>query len=155
MSSAWSILRTAWFSLLVLLLGLMPFIHGHLGQPVQGGWHIHTLSVAAEIQTSPEFNGLSCLASHHTATAAGASGLHKAEPSTVELASRIAQSRSPEISLAACFGAFAPVLFVLSGPVLPALAVPSTGWPPTSNAVIPRLRHELPPPVLAPPSSWV
>ncbi len=33
--------RLATVALLALLLALAPFVHGHLGQPVQHGWHLH------------------------------------------------------------------------------------------------------------------
>ncbi|MHB1668045.1 MAG: hypothetical protein ACYCSR_12320 [Thiomonas sp.] len=34
-------IRLVAVTMLVLLLTLAPFVHGHLGQPVQRGWHIH------------------------------------------------------------------------------------------------------------------
>ncbi|OIQ94230.1 hypothetical protein GALL_237560 [mine drainage metagenome] len=33
--------RLVTLTMLALLLTLAPFVHGHLGQPVQHGWHIH------------------------------------------------------------------------------------------------------------------
>ncbi len=34
-------IRLVTVTMLALLLTLAPFVHGHLGQPVQQGWHIH------------------------------------------------------------------------------------------------------------------
>ena len=163
MSKALSTLRTAWFSMLVLLLGLAPFIHGHLGQPVQSGWHIHALTAAAEVQASPQFSlqsspdGLACLASHplHTAQQSGFA-LHAPEPSDVELASGIAQSRLSQIRLAS--------VLIDTEAVLPTFAFTSSrslvtiapiSWPQISDDALPRVRHGLPPPGQAPPSTLV
>lgn len=159
MSSAYSTLRTAWFALLVLLLGLAPFIHGHLGQPQQQGWHIHAQSVTAEIQADPQFNGLSCPAVHHVHAGTAVSApfaLQQPEPADVELASGIMQTRLPQIALAATFTALeTPLAAPSRSSAVPALRIPATAWPPTSNAVGPRQRHGLPPPGQAPPSLLV
>ena len=34
-------IRLVAVTMLALLLALAPFVHGHLGQPVQHGWHLH------------------------------------------------------------------------------------------------------------------
>ncbi len=39
--SVFSSFRLATVAMLALLLALAPFVHGHLGQPVQYGWHLH------------------------------------------------------------------------------------------------------------------
>jgi hypothetical protein len=39
--SIFSSFRLATVAMLALLLALAPFVHGHLGQPVQHGWHLH------------------------------------------------------------------------------------------------------------------
>ena len=157
MSKALSTVRPAWFSMLVLLLGLMPFIHGHLGQPVQGGWHIHVLSAAAEVRASPAFEGLACLdgPSRHAVQRSGLA-LHAPEPSDVELASGIAQSRLSQIRLASVFSGTEVVLpaFVLASQrALTPIALIS--WPQTSDDALPRVHHGLPPPGQAPPSTLV
>jgi hypothetical protein len=157
MSKALSTLRTAWFSMLVLLLGLAPFIHGHLGQPVQNGWHIHALSAVAEVQASPQFDGLACLASppQHTAQQSGFA-LHAPEPSDVELASGITQSRLSQIRLAS--------VLIDTEVVLPTFAFTSQrsltateliSWPQIFDDAFPRVHHGLPPPGQAPPSTLV
>ncbi len=163
MPKALSTLRTAWFSMLVLLLGLAPFIHGHLGQPVQSGWHIHALTAAAQVQASPQFSlqsspdGLACLASHpqHTAQQSGFA-LQTPEPSDVELASGIAQSRLSQIRLAS--------VLIDTEVVLPTFALASQhslavteliSWPQLSDDALPRVHHGLPPPGQAPPSTLV
>ena len=157
MSKALSTLRTAWFSMLVLLLGLMPFIHGHLGQPVQNGWHIHALSAVAQVQASPQFDGVACIASHpqHAAKQSGFA-LHAPEPSDVELASGITQSRLSQIRLAS--------VLIDTAVVLPTFAFTSQrsltatepiSWPQISDDALPRVHHGLPPPGQAPPSTLV
>ena len=162
MSSALATLRTAWFSMLVLLLGLMPFIHGHLGQPVQSGWHIHALSATAEVQASPQFDGLACLASHHQhARQQTAQTLHAPEPSDIELAPGIAQTRLSQIRLASAFtdrevGTTAVLALTLvfaqqSG----SAATTVIPWPQTPDSALPRVHHGLPPPGQAPPSTLV
>ena len=157
MSKALSTLRTAWFSMLVLLLGLAPFIHGHLGQPVQSGWHIHALTAAAEVQASPQFDGLACLASHLQRTAQQSGfALQAPEPSDVELASGITQSRLSQIRLAS--------VLIDTEVVLPTFAFASQhslaateliSWPQISDDALPRVHHGLPPPGQAPPSTLV
>ena len=163
MSKAVSTLRTAWFSMLVLLLGLAPFIHGHLGQPVQSGWHIHALTAAAEVQASPQFSlqsspdGLACLASHpqHTAQQSGFA-LQTPEPSDVELASGIAQSRLSQIRLASVLIDTEVVLPTFAFASQHSLAVTALiSWPQLSNDALPRVHHGLPPPGQAPPSTLV
>ena len=155
MSPAYSTLRTAWFALLALLLGLAPFIHGHLGQPLQHGWHIHTQSVTAEIGANSQFSGLSCPAVHHVHAGTAVSSpfaLQQPEPADVELASGIAQTRLPQIALAAVFTAFeAPLAARPGASLVPALRIPVTAWPPTSNTAGSRQRPGLPPPGQAPP----
>ena len=158
MSAALAALRTAWFSMLVLLLGLMPFIHGHLGQPVQSGWHIHALSAAAEVQASPQFDGLACIANNHQhATQQAGLALHAPEPSDIELAPGIAQSRLSQIRLAHAFVAQeilpAALAVTLAFAQQTASAAPATYWPQTPDSALPRVHHGLPPPAQAPPST--
>lgn len=161
MSSTLATLRTAWFSMLVLLLGLMPFIHGHLGQPVQSGWHIHALSATAEVQASPQFDGLACLANNHQHAAQQAGFvLHAPEPSDIELAPGIAQSRVSQIRLASAFTdqdlSAAALTFTLAFAQPAASAVPTAiDWPQTPDSALPRVHHGLPPPGQAPPSTLV
>ncbi|MGC8703207.1 MAG: hypothetical protein ACP5RV_09735 [Thiomonas sp.] len=157
MSVILSTLRAAWFSMLMLLLGLMPFIHGHLGQPVQNGWHIHALSAVQEVQASAQFDRLACLASDHkhTVQQAGLS-LHAPEPSDVELAPGIAQSRLSQIRLAHAFSALevspAALAVTLASALQAASAPPAaTQWPQTPDSALPRVHHGLPPPGQAPP----
>ncbi|OYV39045.1 MAG: hypothetical protein B7Z83_02975 [Thiomonas sp. 20-64-5] len=153
-----SILRTAWFSMLMLLLGLMPFIHGHLGQPVQNGWHIHALSAAAEVRASPQFDGLACLANNHRHAAQQTGlALHAPEPSDIELAAGIAQSRLPQIRLAHAFvaqdGIPAALAFILAfASQSSSAALTATHWPQTPDSALPRVHHGLPPPGQPPPS---
>ena len=156
MSSARSALRTAWFSMLVLLLGLMPFIHGHLGQPVQNGWHIHALSAVEEVQASAQFDGLACLASHHRHAAQQAYSLHVPEPSDVELAPGIAQSRLPQLRPAAVVAdtPILPVTRIAAAPRAEEQAA-SVYWPRALRQALPGLRHSLPPPAQAPPTRLV
>lgn len=159
MSAVFSIVRTAWFAMLMLLLGLMPFIHGHLGQPVQNGWHIHALSAVQEVQASAQFGGLACLASNHKHHVQQAAlSLHAPEPSDIELAPGIAQSRLQQIRLAHAFSALevspAALLFTLVSALHAASAAPAaTHWPHTPDSALPRIHHGLPPPGQAPPST--
>ena len=156
MSSALAALRTAWLSMLVLLLGLMPFIHGHLGQPVQSGWHIHALSALEEVQASAQFDGLACLASHHRHTMWPGSALHAPEPSDIEPATGIAQSRLSQLRPAAVAAASPTLPTPLAAAFPRAGDVPSSiSWPGASRQILPGLRHGLPPPAQAPPSRLV
>lgn len=137
--------------MLVLLLGLMPFIHGHLGQPVQSGWHIHALSAAADVQTGPQFDGLAGLASHHQhATQQGRFALQAHEPSDVELVLGM-QSRLSQIRLASLFNEVAAVETAL---VFAQRLVPAepTVIHSTPDSALPRVHHSLPPPSQAPPA---
>ncbi|MGC8508995.1 MAG: hypothetical protein ACP5NM_12130 [Thiomonas sp.] len=161
MSVILSTLRAAWFAMLMLLLGLMPFIHGHLGQPVQNGWHIHALSAVQEVHASAQFDGLACLASDHKhhAQQAGLS-LHAPEPSDIELAPGIAQSRLSQIRLAHAFSALevspAAFVFTRASALQAASSAPAaTHWPQTPDSALPRVHHGLPPPGQAPPSTLV
>ncbi|MDD4888173.1 MAG: hypothetical protein PHO64_14875 [Thiomonas sp.] len=157
MSAVVSTLRTAWFSMLVLLLGLMPFIHGHLGQPVQSGWHIHALSAAAEVRASPQFDGLACLANNHQRPAQQANlALHAPEPSDIELAPGIAQSRLSQIRLASVFTDLEVAQSSLAFTQAIVSAAPAAiHWPQTPDSALPRVHHGLPPPGQAPPSILV
>jgi len=151
MSSVAATFRAAWLSLLVLLLGLMPFIHGHLGQPVQSGWHIHALSTLAEVRASPAFEGLACVEPNHRHGVSAAVALHAPEPSDVELTAGIAQSRQTQLRSS---GVPAPVPAAAALPAwaqAPARAAPAPVWPAVRSAVA-RTRHALPPPAQAPPS---
>lgn len=157
MSAALATLRTAWFSMLVLLLGLMPFIHGHLGQPIQSGWHIHALSATGEMRASAQFDGLACLAGHHPGSAQQTGvALQTPEPSDVELTCSIAQSRLSQIRLASVCS---DVEVARSAPAFvqqPACAqATATHWPRTPDSALPRVHHGLPPPGQAPPSILV
>lgn len=157
MSALAATLRTAWLAMLVLLLGLMPFIHGHLGQPVQNGWHIHALSNVDELRSSPQFAGLACVApGHQHAAHAGAQGLRAPEPSDVELAPGIAPTRLPQIRPAQANGALdvPPALAWRVAALLPPAEPPvgpRHGQPRDAQARLPRLHHGLPPPAQAPP----
>jgi len=151
MSSVAATLRAAWLSLLALLLGLMPFIHGHLGQPVQSGWHIHALSTVAEVRASPAFEGLACIAPHQRHGVSAASALHAPEPSDVELAAGIAQSRQTQLRSS---GAPAPVSTAAALPAwaqAPARTV-APAVRPAACVLVAQTRHALPPPAQAPPS---
>ena len=156
MSSALAALRTAWLSMLMLLLGLMPFIHGHLGQPVQSGWHIHALSAVEEVQASAQFEGLACLASDHQHTAQQVYALHVPEPSDIELAPGIAQTRLPQLRPAAVVAdtPILPVTRIAAAPRAEEQAA-SIGWPRALRQARPGLRHGLPPPAQAPPTRLV
>jgi len=158
MSALAAAARTAWLGLLMLLLGLMPFIHGHLGQPVQNGWHIHALSAAAEVRASPQFSGLACVAEDHR-HAAQPSGplLQHPEPSDVEPApgivtTRLSQLRAAQPDSAGDAAAAVPAV------ARAALSLPFADWRaarvrPQSHELLPRSRHGLPPPGQAPPLS--
>jgi|GEM_PF-2020896 hypothetical protein len=159
MTAGFSTLRTAWFSMLMLLLGLMPFIHGHLGQPVQNGWHIHAMSAVEEVQASAQFDGLACLANdhRHAVQQAGLS-LHAPEPSDIELAPGIAQSRLSQVRLAHAFVAqkIIPTALTFSLPFTlqaASAALAATHWPQTPDSALPRVHHGQPPPGQAPPST--
>ncbi|MGC9237694.1 MAG: hypothetical protein ACP5GF_12480 [Thiomonas sp.] len=159
MSVILSTLRAAWFSMLMLLLGLMPFIHGHLGQPVQNGWHIHALSAVEEVRASAQFDGLACLANdhQHAVQQAGLS-LQAPEPSDIELAAGIAPSRLPQIRLAHTCVAQDIILIALAftsafAPQAASAALAATHWPQTPDSALPRVHHGLPPPGQAPPST--
>ncbi|MEW6558642.1 MAG: hypothetical protein AB1412_00395 [Pseudomonadota bacterium] len=148
-----STLRTAWFSMLMLLLGLMPFIHGHLGQPVQSGWHIHALSAVEEVQSSAQFDGLACLSSQHDSAAKPHGfALHAPEPSDVEPGTVIASTRLSQLRVAA-IAAETPALpaTLAATTALPAAQPARLAWLPASRQALPGARHGLPPPGQAPP----
>ena len=148
-----STLRTDWFSMLMLLLGLMPFIHGHLGQPVQSGWHIHALSAVEELQSSPQFGGLAYLPEPHGSTAElHGFALHAPEPSDIEPGTVIASTRLSQLG-AAAIAAETPALpaTLAATTALPAAQPARLAWLPASRQALPGARHGLPPPGQAPP----
>lgn len=137
MSAARSLAHSAWFAMLVLLLGLAPFIHGHLGQPLLQGWHVHPQVVAA-------------------AQPAGATGFALDQPETadVEVAAGIVSARLQPITPAAVFPADdVPTLaaFLQVVAAAPSAAI-APALPQASETAASRLRHGLPPPAQAPPS---
>ena len=156
MSAALTALRTAWLSMLMLLLGLMPFIHGHLGQPVQSGWHIHALSAVEEVQASTQFDGLACLVGHQRA-ASQQHGLvlHAPEPSDIEPATGIAQSRLSELRAAAVAAADTPAL--AARPAAAALQLAArcnvVAWQSAPRHALSGSRPGLPPPAQGPPTN--
>ncbi|MGC9162493.1 MAG: hypothetical protein ACP5F9_02940 [Thiomonas sp.] len=157
MSALATTLRTAWLAMLMLLLGLMPFIHGHLGQPVQNGWHIHALSSVGELRASPQFAGLACVGSDHRhPVQPGAQRAQAPEPSDVELVPGIVPTRLPQIRPAQpgdtrdVQPALAWRVAALLPPAEPPLK-PRHGQPHDAQARLPRLHHGLPPPAQAPP----
>ena len=67
-------IRLVTVTMLALMLTLAPFVHGHLGQPVQQGWHIHAgaLDVGgraplASPSTQGAGNSISVLPAHESA----------------------------------------------------------------------------------------
>jgi hypothetical protein len=156
MSALTAAARTAWLGLLMLMLGLMPFIHGHLGQPVQNGWHIHAMSPLAEVRASPQFSGLACAAADHR-HAAQPPGLllQHPEPSDVELAPGIAATRLSQLRAAQpkAEGDAAVAVLAAACAALPMPLAPSRAariWPQLPEP-LPRSRDGLPPPGQAPP----
>ncbi len=91
-------IRLVTVTMLALLLALAPFVHGHLGQPVQQGWHLHAgpLEVGRGGSASPAYAGaqgsgknLSLLLAHESAAVEVSVG-----PSTLRVL-RIASAHAP------------------------------------------------------------
>lgn len=144
MSAARSLAHSAWIAMLVLLLGLAPFIHGHLGQPLLQGWHVHPQVVAA---AQPA--GATTSTPHATGFA-----LDQPETADVEVAAGIVSARLQPISPAAVFPADdVPTLaaFLQVVAAAPSAAIASA-LQQASETAASRLRHGLPPPAQAPPS---
>ncbi len=133
-SFALRVLRSVGLFGLTLLLALGPFIHGHLGQPRQYGWHVHVQ------QTGPVVT-----------STAGDTLAQPAEPADVELAQWLAARRLAP--MLAALPDFAPGL---TAAVLPAAATElvAAAWAtrpaqPQPNAS----RGHLRPPPQAPPAA--
>ena len=136
MSTTRSLAHSAWLAMLALLLGLAPFIHGHLGQPLLHGWHVHPQAAAA---AQPSDAGVA---------------LQQPEAVDIEVAPGIMPARLQQIAPAAAFAAGdIPTLpaFHRDPPAAPS-AAGAFAWPATVEAAASRLHPGLPPPAQAPPS---
>lgn len=147
MAAARSPLHSTWIALLALLLALAPFIHGHLGQPLQRGWHVHP-QAGAVVQT------VAAAAVPASATPAAQYALQQPEPTDVEVAAGIMPARLPQIAAVAPSAASgpsahpAPAAPRSATPVVVALVLPAAAEPAPA-----RSDPGLPPPALAPPRS--
>lgn len=126
------VLRRAGLFGLTLLLALGPFIHAHLGQPKQYGWHVHLQ------QTAPAI-----------ATTTGDALAQPAEPADVELAQSLAARR-----LAPALAALPDLAPALTAAPLPAARVlVAVAWANRPAPPLPRAGGgHLRPPPQAPPA---
>lgn len=143
------LLRSAWLALLALLLGLGPFIHGHLRQPLVEGWHLHA-PVSAFAHGHPPVQQ-----SGKRSTDLASATLQQTESADVDVAPGIATPRLQRVASATAANGgqpFLPVTIGLDAAARSATAA-ATGMakgdspPPHSGD------YGLTPPAQAPPSS--